>query len=310
MIEGIPRISILIITYKQEKLIKRAIESILLQKDFIYEICVSDDCSPDHTWKVLQEYAELYSGLFKLHRNETNVGIFENIELSWAMPTGDIIYQLAGDDECGENWFEKVIEFIDNNKIDYKNELFVIYGDYKCVSPNGDAIVKKNSAVKSGINPFRLGFRKCLNNRSACYSIGILKKFNKVSRGKSHIAENIQDRLLQIYSKKSYYIPMVGNIYYSRIGISVHMTDEIKREREKIWPYTLGCLSDMGIKLSWSDVRYAKYRSDYQKVLYSRSPKAFLSMVMNYMLSFDIRFIVYRGIFRYFKFTIKRILLY
>ncbi|MBQ0090650.1 MAG: glycosyltransferase, partial [Prevotellaceae bacterium] len=64
MIEGIPRLSVLIITYKQEELIKRAIYSLLAKKDYIYEICVSDDCSPDGTWEVLQEYDRLYPGLF------------------------------------------------------------------------------------------------------------------------------------------------------------------------------------------------------------------------------------------------------
>ena len=141
MIKGIPKISVIVITYKQEELIKRAINSLLSQKDYIYEICVSDDCSPDHTWDVLQEYDKQYPGLFVLNRNEPNVGIFENIERTWSMPTGDIIYRLAGDDECGEDWFKTVVDFIQENRIDYKSELFCIYGNYKNVYPNGDSYI-------------------------------------------------------------------------------------------------------------------------------------------------------------------------
>ena len=104
MIDGIPKISVLVITYNQEDVIRRAIDSLLVQKDYIYEICVSDDCSKDRTWNILKEYSEKYPGLFVLNRNNPNIGIFENIEKTWTMPTGEIIYQLSGDDACGEGW--------------------------------------------------------------------------------------------------------------------------------------------------------------------------------------------------------------
>ena len=141
MIESIPRISVLIITYKQEKIIRRTLDSLISQRDYLYEICVSDDCSPDATWDILQDYSNKYPGLFKLNRNKENLMIFENIEKTWEMPTGDIIYQLAGDDTCGENYFQEIINFIYNNNIDYRNELFCIYGDYKCLYPNGDYFI-------------------------------------------------------------------------------------------------------------------------------------------------------------------------
>lgn len=220
MIESIPKISVLIICYKQEELIKRAINSLLAQKDYIYEICVSDDCSPDKTWEVLQEYNCKYPGLFKLHQNRPNVGIFENIEQSWTMPSGDLIYQLSGDDECGEGWFKTIVEFIQKNKIDFENELFCIYGDYKAVYPNGDTFVLKNDIIKTGHNALGLSLRKLICNRSACYSKKILEKYISVSDGRSYAVESAQDMQLQIMAESNYYIPMVGNIYYTRIGVS------------------------------------------------------------------------------------------
>ena len=39
-----------------------------------------------------------------------NVGIFENIEFTWTMPEGDLIYQLSGDDECGDGFFKAVLD--------------------------------------------------------------------------------------------------------------------------------------------------------------------------------------------------------
>lgn len=258
MIDGIPKISVLVICYKQEELIKRAIDSLLAQKDYIYEICVSDDCSPDRTWEVLQEYGRLYPGLFKLHQHRPNVGIFENIEYTWTMPTGDIIYQLSGDDECGKDWFKTVIEYIQNNSIDYKNELFCIYGDFERRYANGDSFVSRNKAVLCN-DALRLSLRKLLCNRSCCYSVKVLNKFKKCSQGRSHIAEDAQDRQLQLFSEKNYYIPHIGNIYHAGIGVSTKIYNEcLFRERQEIMPYTEAFLAMHGYSFEGRDKYLSK----------------------------------------------------
>lgn len=176
---NIPRISALVITYKQEELIKRSIDSLLMQKDYLYEICVSDDCSPDNTWNVLQEYLMLYPSLFKLHRNERNLGIFQNVEQSWTMPTGDLVYQLSGDDECPDGWFKAIINYIENNNIDYHDACVCFYGDFKCQYPNGDYFVKSNKMAVEGFDLVSLSMRNMLSNRSACYSTSIMKNTKK-----------------------------------------------------------------------------------------------------------------------------------
>ncbi len=56
-----PTVSILCISYNQEKYIRQAIEGFLMQKvDFPYEIIVHDDASTDGTQKIIKEYAEKY----------------------------------------------------------------------------------------------------------------------------------------------------------------------------------------------------------------------------------------------------------
>ena len=260
MIDGIPRLSVLIITYKQEVLIKRAIDSLLAQKDYIYEICVSDDCSPDKTWEVLQDYDRQYPGLFKLNRNEPNLGIFANFEKTWTMCTGDLVYLLSGDDEVGVGWFKAVVDFIKDNKIDYNNELLCIYGNYKNVYPSGDSYVFKNDLItRNDISALKLAHRGLIGNRSACFSIRVLRKFQKLSQGRSHIAESAIDRQLQIYSEKNYYINQVGNVYYANIGVCVTMSDQDRKEREQIWPYTKQFFDKCGIILDKKDLIYGDY---------------------------------------------------
>ena len=265
MIEGIPKISVLVICYNQEQVIARAIDSLLAQKDYIYEICVSDDCSRDKTWDILQEYSRQYPGLFVLNRNEPNVGIFENIEKTWSMPTGDLVYRLAGDDECGEGWFKSVIDYINANAIEYHEENIAIYGDYQCCYPSGDSFIFSNKSINSGHDPVRMALRGIIGNRSAVYSIGIVRKYVRVSKGKSHIAESAQDRQLQLFARKSYYIPRVGNKYYTRIGVSANMSERLLRDRENVEPYCMQVLMNNGYLFEKQDIAYMQMKHELAK---------------------------------------------
>ncbi len=287
MIEGIPRISVLVITYRQESIVGRTLDSLLAQKNYLYEICVSDDCSPDHTWDVLLDYQKRYPDIIKLHRNEPNLGIFENTEQSWTMATGDVVNTIAGDDTTPDGWYKAVVEFIQQNNIDYKNELFCIYGDYKCIYPNGDSIVHKHSALLKYDNAFRLALRGVINGRGCCFSKRVLDKFQRVSRGRSHMAENAQDRQLQVFSEKNYYIPQVGNVYYSSIGISAHLTEEMKIERMQIWPYSVKCFKELGVELNKKDLLFIKHRIAYQEYIHFGKKTSALLSIWYYLRGFD-----------------------
>ena len=306
MIEGIPRISVYIITYNQEDVIDRTLGSILNQLDYVFEICVSDDCSSDRTWDILNEYAVKYPGLFKLNRNESNLGIFENTEKVWTMPTGDIVYDLAGDDSVGDFFFKEVVQFIMDNEIDYKNEFFCIYGDYKAVYPNGDSIVFSNKAIKKySDDALRLAWRGLITGRACCYSIKVLHSFELVSQGRSHVVEVIQDRQIQIYSEYNYYIPYIGNIYYSAVGVSSHIDDRTFSERQEIWNYSLEYFEKKGIKLNAKDVFFGTLISSIDDFRRDHSFLGIISIIKYYFLSRDFSLPSGNG-FRHFVFAVIR----
>ena len=260
------------ITYNQECLIKRAIDSLLTQKEYIYEICISDDCSQDRTWDVLQDYYNNYPGLFKISRNVENIGIFENIERSWQMPCGDIVYFLSGDDECGKDWFKSVIKFIEENGINYVSDKFAVYGDYKAIYPNGDSCIFSNKIKQRESYAFKAALRGMISNRSCCFSINVLRQFNPVSQGRSHIAEDAQDRQLQIFCPNNYYIPMVGNIYYSGIGVSSGISPIVHNERLKSQEYAISTFELWGIVIDKKDKYYATVCFPArEKMLYKKS---------------------------------------
>ena len=265
MLENIPKISVLVICYKQENVIRRAMDSLIAQKDYIYEICINDDKSPDKTWEILLEYQAKYPDLVKPVRNDPNLGIFQNIEATWKRPMGDMIYQLSGDDECGKDYFKHVVEFVLEKGIDYKNQAFCVYGDYVQINKNGQSIRYKNELIHP--NVIKLKLRKLLSNRSACFSRKVLESFVPISEGRSYMIEAAQDIELQVFSKYNYYVPFIGNIYYAEIGVSA--SDQLKNERKQaidvVFRKVLEFLRKNGIKSDKSDLNFVKYYIAYKQ---------------------------------------------
>jgi len=225
----IPKISVVIITYNQEVLIKRALDSVLVQKEWVYEIIVCDDCSKDNNWEVIKEYAQNYPDLIKPFRNERNLGIFGNLEISWPKPTGDAIIYLSGDDALCNRLFEEAVQLIRRNNIDYKNDSFCLYFDYKIVYPKvwmnfAGAIVgnkPSNILITKGFDPLSLKVRNLIVNRTIIYSRKIQNQFTPVRKDIGIFADGLIDIQVQQYATSSYYSPFIGSVYYAKIGVSV-----------------------------------------------------------------------------------------
>lgn len=214
-----PKHSIVVITYNQEKLIHRALDSLLSQKEFIFEIIISDDCSTDDTWKVVIDYKNRFPEIIKPFQNHPNLGIFGNIESTWAKVSGDIVWYLAGDDMYCLGIFEEANKLIENNHINLENELFSLYFDYKTVSPSGKEKIFRNNLVEK-YSPVSLKLRQLICNRTVGFSKNVLKKFYPIRKDIGINADGLQDIQIQLFSEKSYYKSFVGSVYYTNIGIS------------------------------------------------------------------------------------------
>lgn len=260
-----PKISVIVMTYKQEVLIKRAIDSILAQRDCIYEICVSDDCSPDNTWNVLLDYNQQYPDLFNLNRNNPNLGIFQNVEKLWSMPTGNLIFELAGDDEVGVGWFRKVVDFVQANNLDCDRDAFCIYGDNKVLYPNGDFYIKESKMIAEDYDPMSLSIRGLIGIRAACYSRAVASKHFSVTHDRSYVAEWAQDRQRELFSNKGYYIAAVNSIYYTRIGVNMHFDEKILKEREACFPYMEECFARTGYHFNKKDSFFIALQAEKYK---------------------------------------------
>lgn len=94
-----PVVSIVTITYNQEKYIREALESFLIQKtDFPFEVIIGDDCSTDSTPEIIREYSEKYPNIFKPILRRKNLGAAKNSIATLREAGGKYIALCEGDD--------------------------------------------------------------------------------------------------------------------------------------------------------------------------------------------------------------------
>ena len=112
------KISVGVITYKQETTIRQTLDSILTQKgDFDLELVIGEDCSPDGTYTICADYAERYPNVVKLLPNTKNLGIMANFARVMMACTGDYVGICAGDDYwCDELKLQKQLEYFKAHK--------------------------------------------------------------------------------------------------------------------------------------------------------------------------------------------------
>jgi glycosyltransferase involved in cell wall biosynthesis len=92
--------SLVLLSYNQESYIREAVEGVLAQTYSPLEIILSDDCSADSTFQVMQTMAREYSGphRIRLNLNKRNFGIAGHVNRSFELARGEVWIGAAGDD--------------------------------------------------------------------------------------------------------------------------------------------------------------------------------------------------------------------
>jgi glycosyltransferase involved in cell wall biosynthesis len=108
-------VSIIIPVYNREKLVRRCIESALQQTYKDIEIIVVDNCSTDDTFKVLQEYSAMDKRV-KVFQNAENLGPVRNWARGIAESSGEYIKILWSDDWITEDFVEKTLPLLEQDK--------------------------------------------------------------------------------------------------------------------------------------------------------------------------------------------------
>ncbi len=95
-----PLVTFALFAYNQEKYIREAVEGAFSQTYEPLEIILSDDCSTDRTFEIIQEMAAEYRGphLVRVLQTPENVGILSHVLMRGKQASGNIIVVAAGDD--------------------------------------------------------------------------------------------------------------------------------------------------------------------------------------------------------------------
>lgn len=231
-------INVLVICYKQEHLVGRALESVLCQKEWgLKNIIIQDDCSPDGTWNVLQDYAKKFPDIVKPFRNKCNLGIYGNLQsMMKNRGEADLYVHLSGDDAFCNGFFKTAQTFLETNPIP-SFEPFSIYMDWKVIRANGLERVVRNHALKGDIPAFRLQLRGFIHPRGTLISKGTVDQYKQIPLEYGiPLAETVTDLQKTYFSRYIYYVPFVAAIYYANIGVSSNLK-HLKFDEDSIYKF-------------------------------------------------------------------------
>lgn len=107
-----PAASFVLLTYNQEQFVRDAVQAALAQTCENIEILISDDCSTDRTFEIVQQEVAAYRGPHKvaINQNSANLGVNAHINACVERVRSDLIVPAAGDDISAPERVEKLLD--------------------------------------------------------------------------------------------------------------------------------------------------------------------------------------------------------
>jgi glycosyltransferase involved in cell wall biosynthesis len=249
------RFSALTFCYNQEKYIRETIESVMNQSVLPYEFIISDDCSTDNTWNIIQEYKQKFPMIIKAFRHETNQGLYKNLNFALSQVTGEILCALGGDDFFAPDLFLNLIKVIEQEQIDVKNDSFIIVTNTAHYYPNGKITIWNNYKIKNK-NLFKEQLRGGVSLRWIGYSTKLLP-YMIAPENIGYGADWYRNNVLYYHCPKYYYTDYVSTYYRVGVGITSKLKTKQFAEHSKLAiPLFLKEYKD---KLTKDDLRYLNY---------------------------------------------------
>ncbi len=139
---GLPRVSVAVVTYNQRDFLEECLESILRQDYPNIEIVVADDASSDGTREMLLEYAASGRGEFVLRFAAENGGITSNQNVAASACSGKYLSWMAGDDLMLPGKLSKQVAIMENNP-----DCVICYHDLDVFDSYTGRTIRKHSDI-------------------------------------------------------------------------------------------------------------------------------------------------------------------
>ena len=140
------KFKIIVPSYNNSKWYERNLASVLSQNYSEYSIIYTDDCSPDGTGKLVQDYVEKHSleDKIKVVKNTDRKGAMHNIyDMVHSCEDDEIVVTVDGDD-----WLANCDVLTKLNEVYSSGEVYMTYGSYQgsdghigCCRPYEKAII-------------------------------------------------------------------------------------------------------------------------------------------------------------------------
>jgi glycosyltransferase involved in cell wall biosynthesis len=151
-----PLVSVCIPSYNSEAFIGRTIESILDQEFRDFEVVINDDCSPDGTFRVVQEYAD---PRIRAHRNEANLGLGANWNRTLSLAAGKYIKLVCGDDVLYPGCLRRQVELLEAQE---NTEAVLTVCRRDVVDAGGRLLLRGKPSLEPGLNSGLDLIRRCI----------------------------------------------------------------------------------------------------------------------------------------------------
>jgi len=137
-----PKVSVIIPTFNREKLILRAIESVLNQTYKSFEILIVDDGSEDSTFGLIKKYQQQFNNIRYLRHSNRKLPLTLNAGITAS--AGEYITFLGSDDEYKTGHLKIRAEILDNDSL-----IDLIYGGVQII---GNEFVKDKNDLSKQIH--------------------------------------------------------------------------------------------------------------------------------------------------------------
>ncbi|OGU43951.1 MAG: hypothetical protein A2000_00970 [Ignavibacteria bacterium GWB2_36_8] len=164
-----PLISVCIPTYNRQDLLKRALNSVIIQQYWNMEIIISDNCSPQKIWEEIRQLDTLDSRI-TVRRNLENLGWTGNLNECLKIAKGEYIIFLCDDDEFLPGLIEKEAEILCKN-----NNVGLIHTDGYYCDFNGN-IIRSQSTSKPILKAGEEAIEKIFFKMDVFFSSAMVRK--------------------------------------------------------------------------------------------------------------------------------------
>jgi cellulose synthase/poly-beta-1,6-N-acetylglucosamine synthase-like glycosyltransferase len=133
-----PLVTFALFAYNQEEYVRRAVQGAFSQTYSPLEIILSDDCSSDRTFAIMEEMAREYRGphLVLVRKNHLNLRPYSHVLEAVKVSRGDPIVLAAGDDVSKPDRVQKIVEL---SRI---SDCWAFHSRFDLIDENGDLLAE------------------------------------------------------------------------------------------------------------------------------------------------------------------------